>query len=97
MTHEFHDDARAEAIEDARWYGRRSASAAVGFIRELQAAVDAIGRDPERYQPIGGGARVFRLKRYPYHVVYVVHDGTVFVVAVACTRREPGYWRHRLE
>ena len=96
MTHEFHDAAREEFLKDARWYAERSPAAAEKFITELRAAVDAICADPERFQPIGGGAKVFRLKRYPHHVIYQVVNQTVFIAAVAHTKRRPGYWRGRL-
>jgi toxin ParE1/3/4 len=33
------------------------------------------------------------LKRFPYTIFYVVEGNTVFVLAVAHQRREPGYWR----
>lgn len=96
MNHEFHEDARTEFLEDIVWYGKRSPAAAENFAGELRFAVDQICRDPERYQPIGQGARVFRLKRYPHHVIYCLRDGVLFIVAVANTKRRPGYWKNRL-
>jgi plasmid stabilization system protein ParE len=97
MTHIFHDAARKEFLKDARWYGERSPEAAENFIAELRAAVELICSDPERFQPIGGGARVFRLKQYPHHVIYLVVNQTVFIAVVGHTKRRPGYWRDRLK
>jgi len=38
-----------------------------------------------------------RLKDYDYRIVYVVIDDIVIIIAVASTKREPGYWRTRVK
>lgn len=40
--------------------------------------------------------RRFVLHRFPYVIVYLVDPGEIVVLAVAHTRRRPGYWRRRL-
>ncbi|MGQ0847085.1 MAG: type II toxin-antitoxin system RelE/ParE family toxin [Sporichthyaceae bacterium] len=37
------------------------------------------------------------VRRFPYRIVYLVHDDAIRVLAVAHTRREPRYWRDRVE
>lgn len=33
--------------------------------------------------------------RFPYHVVYMLHDDVIHILAVAHDHRRPGYWKHR--
>ncbi len=36
------------------------------------------------------------MKRFPFLIVYALFTDRLVVIAVAHTRREPGYWRERL-
>ena len=37
------------------------------------------------------------VKRFPYSIVFIEHEGDLWVVAFAHQHRRPGYWRQRLE
>jgi len=37
-----------------------------------------------------------RVKRFPYAVIYFVHDDVIYVLAVMHLSRHPDYWRERL-
>jgi hypothetical protein len=45
---------------------------------------------------IAAEVRFVKLRNFPYVVFYAVLDGEVLVVALAHTKRRPGYWRRRL-
>jgi len=62
---EFHPEAIAEAHEAYEWYAKRSEAAAEKFMDELDAAIDAIQRSPERMAAYLQGARRYLLKRFP--------------------------------
>lgn len=72
-----------------------------GMGTELVAAVrDAAGRIAERPQtwpfvPDGDGARSVLVKRFRLRVVYTELAHEIRILAVAHTRRRPGYWRGR--
>jgi plasmid stabilization system protein ParE len=89
-----------EAIEEARaarlWYAERSPLAAAAFVAELDWAVAAIGEAPARWPRHLGEARRFVMRRFPFTVLYSELQDRVEVVAVAHTKRRPGYWKHRL-
>ena len=38
-----------------------------------------------------------RVRGFPYHITYLVDDATIWVLALAHDRCEPGYWHGRLE
>jgi mRNA-degrading endonuclease RelE of RelBE toxin-antitoxin system len=41
------------------------------------------------------GNRRFRVKNFPYLLIYKIKQQTIFVLAVAHTSRKPGYWKNR--
>ncbi len=88
-----------EAVEEARaarlWYAERSPAAAEAFVGELEAALDRILADPDRFPAYLHGTRRCLLHRFPYVIVYRPTETTVRVVAVAHGRRKPGYWKTR--
>jgi plasmid stabilization system protein ParE len=92
----FHPEAIAEARAARAWYAERSRAAAEAFIAELDRAVALIAADPERWSAHPFGTRRFLLRRFPYALVYRVGASSALVIAVAHTRRRPGYWRVRL-
>jgi len=93
---EFTTDARAEFDEAFDWYAARSVGAAIGFATEIDVAIEAIMADPKRFVRTYAGCQLFRLKRYPYCVVYHFSADTITNVAIAHAKRRPGYWCTRL-
>jgi toxin ParE1/3/4 len=91
----FHPDADAELLEATEWYVNRSATAAAGFVHEIEHALVRIAEAPERYPLTRFGRRRFVLLNYPYDVVYRVSRAEIEIIAVAHHARRPGYWRRR--
>ncbi len=95
-----HPDAAAELEAAAIWYDDRRAGLGLQFL----AAVDrAVGR--ARSWPHSGAAvpelprhlevRRLQVTRFPYHLVYLLGDDLIHVLAVAHDHRKPGYWKGR--
>lgn len=68
---------------------------------EVRRRVTQASRFPRSGAPIGGfdaryDVRCYTLRRFPFRVVTALIGGRRFVIAVAHTQREPGYWRERL-
>jgi toxin ParE1/3/4 len=91
----FHPAADEELLEATDWYMARSATAAVGFVREIEHALARIREAPERYPFTRFGRRRFVLLNYPYDVVYRVVGSDVEVIAISHHARKPAYWRDR--
>lgn len=87
--------AQIEYREAAEWYQRRSLFAGSNFIQEVEAAITAICNDPARYQPVNGGFRVFRLKRFPFKIFYSHTDSLITIYGIVHNRRRPDSWRDR--
>jgi plasmid stabilization system protein ParE len=91
----FHESARREARDATRFYIARDPRVAERFVAAVDHAVARIAEAPQRWPPYLHGTRRYVLSRFPFEVVYRATDEAIQVVAVAHTRRKPGYWRRR--
>ena len=94
-TIRFHPAADEELLDATEWYVERSATAAAGFVREIEHALARIAEAPERYPVTRFGRRRFVLLNYPYDVVYRIVRNEIEIIAVSHHARRPGYWRNR--
>jgi plasmid stabilization system protein ParE len=64
----------------------------------VEAVVAAILKSPDSYQPVKGGVRIFRLKRFPYSIFYRYNEAGqhVRIVDIMHHKRRPDSWRDRL-
>ena len=84
------DAARDEFLAEVVKYG-------AGFARAVRGAFELIARFPEAWAADSKRPEVrrFVMKRYPFVIVYRELATEIRVLAVAATRRRPGYWRGR--
>ena len=92
----FHPAAAQEAESAYDWYVVRNPWAAQGFREELRHAIDAVSENPGTWPRHGVRGRRYVFPRFPFSLVYVVRGDQVEILAVAHSRRRPGYWRLRL-
>jgi toxin ParE1/3/4 len=93
---EYHQGAIADVKSAVEWYQKRSPTAALNFIEELQRAAATIREAPERW-PIGkNNTRRFLLWRFPFAIIHSEQESVVTIWAVAHGSRRPEYWAHRL-
>lgn len=91
-----HPTATGEALEAAAWYFRRSPRQGLRFFERLREAYDEVNAHPLRWPAYRRRTRHFRLRGFPYLVVYRPLEEIVFVLAVAHGKRKPAYWAKRL-
>ena len=94
-------EAELEASEAAIWYEDRREGLGGDFLTELRGALDRIRQAPQTAALLESYAgpyeiRRYRLKRFPYLVIYSCWPADVIVLAVSHVRREPFYWLDRL-
>jgi plasmid stabilization system protein ParE len=85
-----------KAYRTIRWYAKKSRSTAIRFIAELDHALLQIATSPAQWPPHILGTRFYRLRRFPYLVIYRHYPSRVEIIAVSHGRRKKGYWRKRL-
>jgi hypothetical protein len=95
------EPAALEAEAAARWYEDQRAGLGGEFREAFKAALDTLGGGLVSGSPWPGplgerGVKRIRVKRFPFHIVFVAPGITSVVIAVAHYRRRPGYWRDRL-
>ena len=88
--------AAAELDEAVAWYATQSAGLEQRFLDEVREAARLIDRYPHAWHPLGDGVRRFRLRRFPYALIYAVEQDGIVILAIAHLHREPTYWRLRL-
>jgi hypothetical protein len=93
---DFHPRAIVEARAARRRYARIIAALAEQYVAELDHAVNQIATAPAQWPPYLHGTRFYRLRRFPFLIVYRETAWGVQVVAIAHARRRPSYWRRRL-
>jgi len=63
----------------------------------VEAATQNICETPLRYRMIHAPFRRCLIPKFPYAVIFSVESDQVLIIAVAHTKRKPGYWAGRLE
>ncbi len=91
----FHPEAQAEYEAAIAWYLAREPKAATRFEIEVDRVLGLIENSPEMFPNYDDEHRFAVLQRFPYSIVYITQNEHVHVVAVAHSRRSPGYWQSR--
>ena len=92
-----HPDAEIDALNGYEWYADHNPTAADSFRTAVETAGRVIRRDPTVWPPHKFGTQKYRLRQFPYKIIYVVEGHQIQVLAVAHDRRRPGYWKQRLD
>ena len=93
---DLHPEAVAEGREARLWYRARSQSVEERFRVALRRAIGDIRDAPERWPPDDDGLRSCRVAGFPYRLIYWTDGDYSLVVAIAPSKRRPGYWKERL-
>ncbi len=91
----FHPEARAEYDAAFAWYQARSPRAADRFEAEVEHALELVAADSAMFPMYDDEHRFAMVRRFPYSLVDQVPPDGIYVVAVAHSRRRPGYWLRR--
>jgi plasmid stabilization system protein ParE len=91
-----HPEAWLEIEGAEQWYQRQSPDSAAEFVSEVFDAILEIRATPHRWPAHLYGTRRYMLDRFPFSIIYLDTPELVNIVAVAHSKRKPGYWRRRL-
>lgn len=80
--------AQAEAVDAFLWYEERSRGLGVRFADALQDCLDQLAVNPKN-QKRKGDFRHVMVEKFPYRVVFVVEDNTVYVYQIRHASRRP--------
>lgn len=88
------EEAAEDLEETIAWYERRHRGLGARFHRCVEQLLARLAEAPLLGRPVHTARRV-PVPGFPFVVVYRIVDGDLWIVAVAHTRRRPGYWRGR--
>ena len=52
---------------------------------------------PDRFREFEHGVRICRVSKFPYSILYTCRDHAIMILAVKHDRRDPDYWRYRMD
>ena len=93
---EYHPEASDEVAQAFAWYSEVDPEVGGRFKVELDRAERLVQRSPETWGPYLHDTRGYRFRGFPFVMAYIIREDRIIVIAIAHTRRKPGYWRDRL-
>ncbi len=66
------------------------------YVHIIEAAVAEIAKYPETWPKIEQGIQRRLVRRFPYSILYAVHENEIIIVAVMHQKQKPRYWMDRL-
>ena len=93
----FHPEAEEEMIASAVFYETRSNGLGHKFLNEIARSLDLISSSPKTWSVFSDDIRRFLLQRFPFGLLYEIHDDYIYIIAVMHLHREPFYWKSRLK
>ena len=95
MDYSFHPQAEKEPEEVEKYYDNIREELGDRFRDEIQMAIWRILKFPDAWQHQSKSTRRYRLKSFPYGIVYQIKKDEILLVAVMHLHREPNYWVNR--
>lgn len=94
-AHRYLPLAREELNEAASFYEARVSGLGTAFLDDVERAIEMLCENPGMGAAAGRNFRKLHVRRFPYSVIYALHNEEVVIVAIAHQRKRPGYWRRR--
>ncbi len=87
--------AETEFIKELAYYSKARPGSAEKFEASVEAATQMAVRHPNGGAPSYKETRTFRVKGFPFSLVYRTSEREVLVVAIAPHSKKPNYWASR--
>ena len=93
----YHRLAESELIESALFYERRREFLGNNFLDLAEEALAEIRSHPDWGKAGKFHTRSWKVRRFPFRIVYLEQPDRIWMVAVAHLSRKPNYWLERLD
>ena len=94
MRIELHPEADAEFAAQVEYYEQSERGLGVRFYGEVMAFLDWIAEHP-LLPRLRRNYRRVNLKVFPFYIAYVLEEDLAWVLAIAHSKKRPGYWMRR--
>ena len=95
MKYEFHPAALQEYAEAVQFFAQYNNHQ--DFIDTIETSIFRIVGAPERWPIVEGRIRRYLTPKFSYAILYRVYSDRIVIAAVMSCRRDPDYWKDRLE
>jgi plasmid stabilization system protein ParE len=92
----YHRLAENEMIESAAFYERRRPFLGERFLDAIEVTAEWIQKSPDIGRRGKFRTRSWKVKCFPFRIVYLAQTKRIWIVAVAHLSRKPDYWLDRL-
>jgi toxin ParE1/3/4 len=96
MKFRFLTPAETEMMEAAAYYEMRVEKLGEHFLDIIEAAVAEIAESPKIWPEIEQGIQRRLVRRFPYSILYSVHENEIIIAAIMHQKQKPRYWMGRL-
>ena len=96
MKIQFLEPAEIEMLEAAAYYELQVKALGKNFLDIVEAAVIEIAEEPTIWMEIYQGIRRRLIRRFPYSILYSIHENEIVIVAVMHQKQKPHYWIGRI-
>jgi hypothetical protein len=93
----YHRLAENEMIESAAFYECRRSFLGERFLDAIEMTAEWIQKSPDIGRPGKFRTRSWKVRRFPFRIVYLAQIERIWIVAVAHLSRKPDYWLERLD
>jgi plasmid stabilization system protein ParE len=95
MKYEFHPAALQEYAEAVQFFAQYDKHQ--DFIDTIESSIFRIVGAPERWPAVEGQVRRYLTPKFSYAILYRVYSDRIVIAAIMSCRRDPNYWKERLE
>lgn len=95
MRYEFHPAALQEYAEAVQFFAQSDQHQ--DFIDTIETSIFRIVSAPERWPVVEGQIRRYLTPKFSYAILYRVYSDRIVIAAIMSCRRNPDYWKERLE
>jgi len=96
MKYSFHPSAKIELEETINYYEECLPGLGGKFAKEVYSTIHRIIQYPELWSKLSKNTRRCLMNRFPYGVIYQILDKEVLIIALMHLKREPRYWKNRI-
>ncbi|MEJ6699482.1 MAG: type II toxin-antitoxin system RelE/ParE family toxin [Akkermansiaceae bacterium] len=94
---ELTSEAKGDLFDAVDYYEDKERGLGRRFRDEVATILNTVASAPYLWRERSAGYRRVNCPVFPYYLAYVIRDGMIVVVAVAASRRVPGYWHGRMD
>ncbi|TRW25116.1 hypothetical protein FMM05_07340 [Flavobacterium zepuense] len=81
-----------EIEQSAEWFKQKKLGLEIEFLRDLDATITLVQKNPENFQVRYKDVRVKFLKKFEFGIHYILDNSTIHILSVFHTSRSPEDW-----